>query len=306
MKQNYLNFRDTETPEQLSKNDKTELFSDSGESRGFYSGKNRLNNLTGKEWVYWTRSVINKQYPPNLQHKLRSQHGGQKPPDLCRNLIEIFTKKNQSVLDPFAGVGGTLLGATLCNRTACGIEIESRYIDIYREVCRRENLSEQTIICGDSRVELGNLVEQGHRFDFLLTDVPYWHMDSVSRSKGKYKRAGEEAVEGRRTKLKPFRGVPYDSKQHWIEQMTPIFEKSTVLLKKNHYLAVFIGDMYNNGEYHFLSADLADILKKLNMTMKANLVWYDVSKSLHIYGYLYQYIPSMIHQNVLIFRKENC
>jgi hypothetical protein len=36
------------------------------------------------------------------------------------------------------------------------------------------------------------------------------------------------------------------------------------------------------------------------------LIWYDVSKSLHIYGYQYEYIPSMIHQNILVFRKERC
>ena len=40
------------------------------------------------------------------------------------------------------------------------------------------------------------------------------------------------------------------------------------------------------------------------LVWKANLVWYDVSKKLHLYGYQYSYIPSLIHQNVLVFRKE--
>jgi len=44
--------------------------------------RNKLNNLNGAEWQYWTKTVLNKQYPSNLQHKLRSQHGGQKPPML--------------------------------------------------------------------------------------------------------------------------------------------------------------------------------------------------------------------------------
>ena len=96
--------------------DKIELFDDQGVSRGFYSPKNRVNDLTGKEWVFWTRSVITKPYPPNMQHKLRSRHGGQKPPELCRDIINIFTKKGGSVLDPFMGVGGVLLGAALAGR----------------------------------------------------------------------------------------------------------------------------------------------------------------------------------------------
>ncbi|MBA7544508.1 hypothetical protein ES705_36864 [subsurface metagenome] len=56
----------------MSKADKVELFTVDGSSRGFYSSLNRLNELTGKEWVYWSKSVINKQYPPNMQHRLRS------------------------------------------------------------------------------------------------------------------------------------------------------------------------------------------------------------------------------------------
>ena len=39
------------------------------------------------------------------------------------------------------------------------------------------------------------------------------------------------------------------------------------------------------------------------LVWQANLVWYDVSKKLHIYGYRYRYIPSLVHQNVLVFRK---
>ena len=97
-------------------NNKIELFNEQGNSRGYYSPLNKLNDLTGKEWLFWTRSVISKVYPSNLQHKLRSVHGGQKPPALCADLIKIFTKQGQHVLDPFMGVGGVLLGAALTSR----------------------------------------------------------------------------------------------------------------------------------------------------------------------------------------------
>ncbi len=285
-------------------NDKKELFNEKNESRGFYSKKNRLNELTGKEWVYWSKSVINKQYPPNLQHKLRSQHGGQKPPDLCADLIKIFTKIDQLVLDPFAGAGGTLIGASLSQRRCIGIEIDSSYIKIYKKVCKLEKIEEQRMIHGNSNKVLADLKNENIQVDFILTDVPYWNMDKVDRSKGKFKKVGEKQQEKRKTKLKSFNGIKYPDKADWLSSLIRIFEKAILLLKKNCYLAVFIGDMYNNKEYHFLSADLATLLKELNLTMKANLVWYDVSKSLHVYGYLYQFIPSMIHQYVLIFRKE--
>ncbi len=288
----------------MSKAGKVELFTADGSSRGFYSSLNRLNELTGKEWVYWSKSVINKQYPPNMQHRLRSQHGGQKPPDLCSDLIKVFTKEGALVLDPLAGVGGTLLGASLCRRNAVGIELDSRYIEIYEEVCRLEELKAQRLICGNSRQVQPQLAAEGLVFDFILTDVPYWRMDKAEKSKGRYKKAGEASKENRKSRLSPFEQVSYQSKAEWLSELRGVFSKAVPLLKTSGYLAVFIGDMYNQGRYYFLSADLACMLEDIGLTLKANIVWYDVSKSLHVYGYQYQYIPSMIHQNILVLRKE--
>ena len=51
-------------------------------------------------------------------------------------LIEFFTLPGQLVLDPFAGVGGTLLGAAICRqpRHALGFELEQRWADVYANV----------------------------------------------------------------------------------------------------------------------------------------------------------------------------
>ena len=283
------------------KNDKIELFNEHGASRGFYSEKNRLNDLTGKEWQYWSKSVINKNYPINFQHKLRNQHGGQKPPQLCADLIRAFTKKGMKVLDPFAGVGGTLLGASLCDRKAVGIEINKKWVDVYNQVCKLENVEQQDMRVGDSKEVLKS--ESPESYDFILTDVPYWNMDKVERSNGKFKKVNGEAKEKIKSNLSKFNEEVMKTKEEWLKDMEDIFSLCNPLLKQGGYLAVFIGDMYRNGKYHFLSNDLANVLERNSFTPKANLIWYDVSNKLHIYGYLYDFVPSMIHQNILIFKK---
>jgi hypothetical protein len=289
--------------EKRGSRDKRELLDENGESRGYYSEANALNDLTGREWVFWTRSVITKPYPPNMQHGLRSAHGGQKPPELCADLIKVFTKAGQSVLDPFMGVGGTLLGASLCGRKAVGIEINQKWIDVYRDVCAREKLAEQETVCADAREALPRL--SGRRFELLLTDVPYWTMDTVSRSRGTYKKVGSKARPVRPSKLRAFGGTSYASKEDWLAAMGGIFAAATGLIAPKGYLAVFIGDMYRDNRYHCLSAELASEIQKIpGLSWKANIVWYDVSKKLHLYGYQYAYIPSLIHQNILVFRKE--
>lgn len=277
--------------------------------RGIYHTGNRLNDLTGKEWVFSTRSVINKAYPPSFQLQLRSRHGGQKPPELCAELIRTFTKAGQRVIDPFAGVGGTLLGAALCDRTALGVELNQQWADIYHEVCQLEEIQPQPMICGDSRRVLPGL--DAASFDMLLTDVPYWNMDQRRRSTGQFKRAGGRAAPRRASKLSAFAPGPspaaavgVDGLDEWLAMLGDIFGAALPLLRERAYLAVFIGDMYHSGRYHPLSAYLMGLLESLGLTMKANLIWYDVSKKLGIYGYRYEFIPSMTHQNILIFRKE--
>jgi DNA modification methylase len=282
---------------------KVELFDEAGRSRGYYSGRNRLNELTGKEWVYWSKSVINRPYPPSLQHALRSRHGGQKPPELCADLIKLFTKRGGRVLDPFAGVGGTLLGASLCGRSALVVELNPEWVEIYRQVCALEGLAEQRLVCGDSREKLGELAAEGLRFDLLLTDVPYWRMDKARRSTGSFKRVGEAQRPNRASKLQAFNDLEPRSKEEWLAGLQAVFGAALGLLEPRAYLAVFIGDMYHDGRFHFLSAELAGALERLGLTLKADLIWYDVSKSLHVYGYQYEFIPSMIHQSILVLRK---
>ena len=282
---------------------KTELFDDQGQTRGFFSSLNRLNDLTGREWKYWTRSVINKSYPPDFQHSLRKNHGGQKPPKLCADLIQIFSKKGQKILDPFMGVGGVLIGAAISDRIAVGIDFNPKWIEIYKKVCRLEGVHEMETYEGDSK-ELLSLVKGP--FDMIFTDVPYWKMDLVPHSTGVYKRVGEDSHPAPSSNLSQFSSYGYADKTHWLDTMEQIFTLAVDRLKKGGYLLSFIGDMYVEGGYHCLSAELANRLSNItSIEWQANLIWYDVSKKLHIYGYQYRYIPSFIHQNILVFRKKD-
>src|SRR3954447_8134114 len=98
--------------------------------------RNTLNELSGEEWLYFTKSVWTTAYPSELGHALRKAHGTNKPPRLMARLIEFFTTSGELVLDPFAGVGGTLLGAAIARgpRRALGIELAPRWAEVYRRV----------------------------------------------------------------------------------------------------------------------------------------------------------------------------
>ncbi|WP_394742267.1 DNA methyltransferase [Natronococcus roseus] len=293
------------------------------EGRGVYDERNRVNDLTGREWKYATKSVIDEGYPPDVQHDLRSEHGGQKPPRLCAELIDRFSKTGDTVLDPFAGVGGTLLGASFCEhegtglREAIGFERNERWVDLYAEVLERENeerrargvppLAEQELQCGDCADLIDGIEDDS--VDLLLTDVPYWHMDELEQTRNEH--------ETRESKLGAFDGDEEEAdtsangdgsgtKAEWLEDMAAKFDRFAGAVTPEGHVVVFIGDMYREQSYEFLSAELARAIESTApLTLAANLVWYDPTKDLHVYGYPFSFVPSMVHQNVLVFRLED-
>jgi DNA modification methylase len=98
--------------------------------------KNELNDLSGSEWLYFTNTIWETNYPPDSSHRLRKLHGAMKPPEVMRDLVLFFTRANEFVLDPFAGVGGTLLGAELAGRKSLGFELNPKWVEIYQEIKR--------------------------------------------------------------------------------------------------------------------------------------------------------------------------
>jgi hypothetical protein len=338
--------------------------------RGIYDERNRVNDLTGREWKVGTKSVIARSYPPALQFDLRSAHGGQKPPRLCRDIIERFSKAGDRVLDPFAGVGGTLLGAALCEhegtgrREALGFERNRRWVETYETVVAAEN-DERTargdppLAAGDLRHgDCARLVEdvEPESIDFLCTDVPYWNMDRVEQTRnpdrtresglgafdasdpapeggaadgsntetetgtgtetGTEAGAGAEARTGRETTSDTGPDSGSDpaterdpaqpaTREEWLADLRRKFERFVPAMAPSAYAAVFIGDMYRDSAYRFLTADLARALSGTDLVLKANLVWYDPAKDLHVFGYPYAFVPSIVHQNVLVFRKQS-
>ncbi|MFU8868446.1 DNA methyltransferase [Natronococcus sp.] len=294
------------------------------EGRGVYDERNRVNDLTGREWKYATKSVIAEGYPPDVQHDLRSEHGGQKPPRLCAELIGRFSKAGDAVLDPFAGVGGTLLGASFCEhegtglREAIGFERNERWIDLYAAVLERENeqrrargkppLAEQELRHGDCADLIEDVDDDG--VDLLLTDVPYWHMDELEQTRNEYEtresKLGSFDATEQRTDEPDADGDGTEMKAEWLADMAAKFDRFADAVAPDGHVVVFIGDMYRDQSYEFLSADLARAIESTApLTLAANLVWYDPTKDLHVYGYPFSFVPSMVHQNVLVFRLEN-
>ena len=264
-----------------------------------------------KDWL--TYSAVSRSYPPSFSHKLRSQHGGIKPPELIIELISAFGPDATNILDPFVGVGSTLIASSLLNKRATGIDINSAWQQIYEKVCFENNVEKNNFIVGDSASLLTKFNSQ--TFDFSITDVPYFSMDKLKKTRGKFSKAGEPSKEKLKSSLNIFNELPIPTYEDWTNLLEKVFTQVFRVLKNNSNLIVFIGNMYRNfdsilngkkikiGKYLLLSSEVSELLINLGFQHLNEIIWVDTAKKLGIYGYPYTWIPSLIDQRVLLFKK---
>jgi 16S rRNA G966 N2-methylase RsmD len=275
---------------------------------------NTLNELPGGEWTFFLNSVINTRYPTSglesYAHSIRKIHPSPKPPQLMRQIIEFFTKENEIVFDYFMGVGGTLLGASLCNRRALGIDLNRDYIKTYQEASDELGLTPQTAILGDSIKLLSKGESEIHKFlngekiSLVLIDPPYG--DMMSRPK-----TGEAAKKKLDSAPTPYTDSEDDLGNMDLESFFPIFnqsvESAAKLLKDKGHVVVFIKDLQPNGENtNLLHARMIEDLNKIEGLQYLGMkIWADQGVNLYPYGYPYSFVSNQIHQYILIFRKRD-
>ena len=292
---------------------------------------NTLNELSGEEWLYFTKSVWGTAYPSELGHALRKRHGANKPPRLMARLIEFFTKSGELVLDPFAGVGGTLLGAAMARgpRRAIGLEIEQRWVDTFEELLRvlpaeRDGLGPKLADIGSAdpggerhfdpsglEMRLGDALAllpqiEPESVDFIATDPPYNIQLPITMAGGKL--AEEHA--NRRTDyamVTEHAGDLANSTDYpmFLDRIEGLFGEMARVLRQDRYAAVIVRDAYQEGRYIFTGSDLADRATRAGFTVKGDVIWYQAGTRLRPYGYPRSFVPNIAHQHVLVLRRES-
>jgi DNA modification methylase len=290
---------------------------------------NDLNELSGEEWLYFTKSVWTTAYPSELGHQRRKAHGANKPPRLMARLIEFFTKSGELVLDPFAGVGGTLLGAAIARgpRRAIGLELDERWIAAYRETV--EALAAERDGAGPVLADLGPQDPGGVRgfdpaglemrhgdarallraipdasVDLVATDPPYNVQLPMTMAGGKL----AEAHANRRTDYAMVSTLDADLANlpdypAFLDAMQDVLAECQRVLRPGRYAVLIVRDAYQGGRYLFTAADLAARADAVGLVPKGDIAWYQAGTRLRPYGYPRSFVPNIAHQHIVVLRK---
>lgn len=275
-------------------------------SRGRYNSKNKLNDLTGKEWIKFSKSWFVHRPPRRKEEELL--HPAKFPESLIEEFISFFTKEGEWVLDPFLGTGSALLAAGKLRRNGVGVELSKDYSNsAIRRINKHNYLAELHVVNGASE----NLTELLHskfkknfQFDYVITSPPYWNQ--LERNSLRQKaRIGK----GLSTKYSDDSGDLGNEKdyQKFIEKQARIFDNVFDCTKNNGYLTIITNNVYFNGQLYPLAYDTAVSLTnrgEKSWVLKDEKIWLQDDKPLVALGVNNAWVANRHHQYCLIFRKE--
>jgi len=220
-------------------------------------------------------------------------------------IAEIENIKDKLILDPFLGVGSTILGTYKNNRNI-GIELNKEYIKLIEErfdFLNPEGLEKNNykIICGDSTKEIKKIKEN---IDIVITSPPYFNI-LKNKSKGV-----------RHDKSQTRQGIEYyselkedignlDEYTEYLKAMTNIYKETYKKMNKNGAFYLIISDFTINKRETDIHSDMVLCMNKAGFTYSGTSYILQNQKVIYPFGYPYKIVLNHIYQYIIKFTKED-
>lgn len=270
---------------------------------------NRLNDLEPKNWLKFQKSWFLHNPPRRRKDVLR--HPGKFPETLAQEFIEFFTKQGQTVLDPMAGTGSTLVGALRSGRHSFGVELNPEYASLARQVIDEERKTSGDIasgltaevITGDA-AQISSIIKQHDIpvIDYILTSPPYWNMLHASGANTQNTRRNDDTLDVYYSDDPHDLGNIHDY-QEFLSCLTDIYSGLQPHLKSGAYLTIIVKNIKKGGVVYPLAWDLGRSLANI-YTLKDEKIWVQDNIRLAPYGLGNAWVSNTFHHYCLQFRNE--
>jgi DNA modification methylase len=266
---------------------------------------NKLNNLDSKSWLKFQKSWFIHNPPPRKKGVL--VHPAKFPETMAQEFIEFFTKEGETVLDPMAGTGSTLVAALRAGRNSYGIELNPKYAEIAKQVIDEERAS-----LGASVSQLRSLVINGDAAkitnyelpitDYVLTSPPYWDMLRARGAQTQKKRRDSAELDVHYSDDPNDMGNISDYEE-FLQKLVHIYEGLKPILREKAYLTIIVKNVKKGGKIYPLAWDIARELGR-TYTLKDEKIWVQDNQRLAPFGLGSAWVSNTFHHYCLQFRNE--
>jgi len=254
--------------------------------------KRRANSLDGRTWTRYSVSIWND--IRKSKEELKLKHPALFPVELPRRLLECFLPPDgRLVLDPFCGLGSTVLAAHEAGRCGVGLDLNPDYV---RKA--KERIGE----CDDCRVicaEAGSLLEHvaPGSVDLVITSPPYW--DVLTRRRSADRKETRHYGHARKDLGR------VESYEDFLAALAEVFGLVHQALRPGAYCVVVVMDLRKGSVFYPFHADLAAALQEVGFLLDDIIIWdrrheYNAFRPL---GYPAVFRVNKAHEFLLIFQK---
>jgi len=201
------------------------------------------------------------------------------PIALPAHFIKLLTHRGELVLDPFVGIGSTLVAAQDLGRNAVGFDLQSRYVDISMKrlsQSRLENINEnikQIAITDDAR----NIPEylQRETVSLSITSPPYPEFLTHRRLNKSIRgnlRKNEHYLTIQQYSEDP-RDLGLMDHKSYEKTLTEIYEGILPLMKQKAHCIVNINDLWKNNKRYPTHINIINALTKAGFEFRNTFIW---------------------------------
>jgi len=273
-------------------------------NKGKYDIRNKLNDLTGKEWLKLTRSFWFSE--KSADDKDAFSHPAPFLIKDIQKLISLFTKNEMRVLDPFCGSGTTLLASAKLNRYGIGIDLNNEYKELALKRLSKYNFNEFKdfeYFLGDSN----KIIENINNIDYIVTSPPY-HNILKNKGGGLRKKNEKGYRNGSRIGVEYYSELPNDlgnmeTYEKFLTSFKNIMSKSYSILNNKKYCSIIISDFTVDKKEICVQGDIVRLMQEIGFKFVGTITLLQNNKPLYPFGYPYAYKINHHHQNIINFRK---
>jgi DNA modification methylase len=270
--------------------------------------KRRANSLDGKTWARNSISVwsdIRKS-----KEELKLKHPALFPAQLVERIIGCFLPPDgRVVLDPFCGLGSSVVAAHNLGKVGIGLDINAEYVKAARARVRRWPVGENRArpaaarkaprACRVIRANAADVLKHADRgsVDLVVTSPPYWDVLTRRRS------ADRKAVRNYGDSGDDLGRIgDYDE---FLMALQRVFAQVLLALKPGAYCAVIVMDVRKRDRFYPLHSDLAAAMQAAGYLWDDLIIWDRRQEYNHFrpLGYPAVFRVNKAHEYVLIFQK---
>lgn len=252
----------------------------------------RMNDLTGKEWLQNSFSIWRSLSKTSDERKLR--HPASYPVELCEKLIKTFSRNGGYVLDPFNGIGSSMVACKNLHYKGLGVDLNSEYCKIAQE--RIDNSDEIKIVNGDS-LEVLKEIEK-NTFDLCITSPPYWDILNMKRSADKKDINNYSNNEDDLGNIEDY--------NEFLITLQKLFLEVHKVLKVGGYCIINVMDIRKKSNFYPLHIDVAIKMQEIGYIFDDLIIWdrQNEYNNMRPLGYPYRFRINKVHEYLLIFIKK--